>query len=222
MQFKKYGFNLSYKFLTNMETKSKFYLKLIGVLILLLPFIDFFFNNGFNDFKRGWQNAEIAESYEYFDVVPNSAIDQAVLLPKISGTIIPNKISLGVFTEKSLSIYPFYIWVIYLLLAVAIIFYLFSLIRLIKRFIKGELFEQSTYHTLLYNGFAIIAFSMLDSTLNFIKNDQLQKYLVDSNYTISYNNMIDTSGLFIGLFVLAFAVALKQSLYMKQENDLTI
>lgn len=63
---------------------------------------------------------------------------------------------------------------------------------------------------------------MLDSTLNFIKNDQLQKYLVDSNYTISYNNMIDTSGLFIGLFVLAFAVALKQSLYMKQENDLTI
>lgn len=222
MQFKKYGFNLSYKFLTNMETKSKFYLKLIGVLILLLPFIDFFFNNGFNDFKRGWQNAEIAESYEYFDVVPNSAINQAVLLPKISGTIIPNKISLGVFTEKSLSIYPFYIWVIYLLLAVAIIFYLFSLIRLIKRFIKGELFEQSTYHTLLYNGFAIIAFSMLDSTLNFIKNDQLQKYLVDSNYTISYNNMIDTSGLFIGLFVLAFAVALKQSLYMKQENDLTI
>ncbi|MFV0154757.1 DUF2975 domain-containing protein [Empedobacter falsenii] len=205
-----------------METKSKFYLKLIGVLILLLPFIDFFFNNGFNDFKRGWQNAEIAESYEYFDVVPNSAINQAVLLPKISGTIIPNKISLGVFTEKILSIYPFYIWVIYLLLAVAIIFYLFSLIRLIKRFIKGELFEQSTYHTLLYNGFAIIAFSMLDSTLNFIKNDQLQKYLVDSNYTISYNNMIDTSGLFIGLFVLAFAVALKQSLYMKQENDLTI
>lgn len=222
MQFKKYGFNLSYKFLTNMETKSKFYLKLIGVLILLLPFIDFFFNNGFNDFKRGWQNAEIAESYKYFDVVPNSAIDQAVLLPKISGTIIPNKISLSVHTEKSLSIYPFYIWVIYLLLAVAIIFYLFSLIRLIKRFIKGELFEQSTYHTLLYNGFAIIAFSMLDSTLNFIKNDQLQKYLVDSNYTISYNNMIDTSGLFIGLFVLAFAVALKQSLYMKQENDLTI
>ena len=205
-----------------METKSKFYLKLIGVLILLLPFIDFFFNNGFNDFKRGWQNAEIAESYEYFDVVPNSAIDQAVLLPKISGTIITSKISLGVFTEKSLSIYPFYIWVIYLLLAVAIIFYLFSLIRLIKRFIKGELFEQSTYHTLLYNGFAIIAFSMLDSTLNFIKNDQLQKYLVDSNYTISYNNMIDTSSLFIGLFVLAFAVALKQSLYMKQENDLTI
>lgn len=105
-----------------METKSKFYLKLIGVLLITLPFIDFFFNNGLNDFKRGWQNAEIAESYEYFDVVPNSAINQAVLLPKISGTIIPNKISLGVFTEKSLSIYPFYIWVIYLLLAVAIIF----------------------------------------------------------------------------------------------------
>ncbi|WP_353619459.1 hypothetical protein [Empedobacter sp. 189-2] len=91
-----------------------------------------------------------------------------------------------------------------------------------KRFINGELFEKSTYNTLLYNGFAVIGFTLIDSLLNFIKNNQLEKYLVNSNFIISENNMIDISSLSAGLFTLVFAIALKQSIQMKQENDLTI
>ncbi|WP_286496817.1 DUF2975 domain-containing protein [Empedobacter sp. 225-1] len=87
---------------------------------------------------------------------------------------------------------------------------------------NGELFEKSTYNTLLYNGFAVIGFTLIDSLLNFIKNNQLEKYLVNSNFIISENNMIDISSLSAGLFTLVFAIALKQSIQMKQENDLTI
>ena len=102
------------------------------------------------------------------------------------------------------------------------IFYLFSTIRLIKRFINGELFEKSTYNTLLYNGFAVIGFSLIDSLLTIIKNNQLEKYLVNSNFIISKSYMINASDIYTGLFIIAFAIALKQSIQMKQENDLTI
>ncbi|WP_291089553.1 hypothetical protein [Empedobacter sp. UBA7494] len=115
-----------------METKSKFYLKLIGVLLITLPFIDFFFNNGLNDFMRGWQNAEIAQSSEYFKVIPKNGSENPVSIPKIDGTIITEAMNLSIHTEKSLAIYPFYIWVLYLLLGLTMIFYLFSTIRLIK------------------------------------------------------------------------------------------
>ncbi|WP_291053013.1 MULTISPECIES: DUF2975 domain-containing protein [unclassified Empedobacter] len=205
-----------------METKSKFYLKIIGVLLITLPFIDFFFNNGLNDFMRGWQNAEIAQSSEYFKVIPKNGSENPVSIPKIDGTIITEAMNLSIHTEKSLAIYPFYIWVLYLLLGLTMIFYFFSTIRLIKRFINGELFEKSTYNTLLYNGFAVISFSLIDSSLNYIKNSQLEKYLVNSNYIISENNMVNASDIYTGLFIIAFAIALKQSIQMKQENDLTI
>lgn len=79
-----------------------------------------------------------------------------------------------------------------------------------------------TYNTLLYNGFAVISFSLIDSSLNYIKNSQLEKYLVNSNYIISENNMVNASDIYTGLFIIAFAIALKQSIQMKQENDLTI
>lgn len=205
-----------------MEKKTKFYLKLIGFLILLLPLIDLFFNNGLNDFKRGLNDGNSKGNYEYFNVIQKNSDNNIISIPRIDGDILPNEISLEVYTDRSLEIYPFYIWVIYLLLSVALIIYLLSMILLIKKIIKGKLFEQSTYHILLYNGFAIIAFSTLDNAISLTKNYKLEKYLVGSNYTISYNNMIDTFSLFIGLFVLVFAIALKQSLYMKQENDLTI
>lgn len=205
-----------------METKSKFYLKLIGVLLITLPFIDFFFNNGLNDFMRGWQNAEIAQSSEYFKVIPKNGSENPVSIPKIDGTIITEAMNLSIHTEKSLAIYPFYIWVLYLLLGLTMIFYLFSTIRLIKRFINGELFEKSTYNTLLYNGFAVIGFSLIDSLLTIIKNNQLEKYLVNSNFIISKSYMINASDIYTGLFIIAFAIALKQSIQMKQENDLTI
>lgn len=205
-----------------METKSKFYLKLIGVLLITLPFIDFFFNNGLNDFKRGFNKGEAEGNYEYFNIIPKNSDNNTISIPRIDGNILTNEISLEVYTDRSLDIYPFYIWVLYLLLGVVIIFYLFSTIRLIKRFINGELFEKSTYNTLLYNGFAVIGFTLIDSLLNFIKNNQLEKYLVNSNFIISENNMIDISSLSAGLFTLVFAIALKQSIQMKQENDLTI
>lgn len=206
-----------------METKSKFYLKLIGVLLITLPFIDFFFNNGLNDFKRGLNDGNSKGNYEYFNVIPKKNNDNnTISIPKINGDILTNEISLEVYTDRSLDIYPFYIWVLYLLLGVVMIFYLFSTIRLIKRFINGELFEKSTYNTLLYNGFAVIGFSLIDSLLNFIKNHQLEKYLVNSNFIISENNMINASDIYTGLFIIAFAIALKQSIQMKQENDLTI
>lgn len=205
-----------------METKSKFYLKLIGVLLITLPFIDFFFNNGLNDFKRGFNKGEAEGNYEYFNIIPKNSDNNTISIPRIDGNILTNEISLEVYTDRSLDIYPFYIWVLYLLLGVVIILYLFSTIRLIKRFINGELFEKSTYNTLLYNGFAVIGFTLIDSLLNFIKNNQLEKYLVNSNFIISENNMIDISSLSAGLFTLVFAIALKQSIQMKQENDLTI
>ncbi|MDH2206944.1 DUF2975 domain-containing protein [Empedobacter sp. GD03644] len=205
-----------------METKSKFYLKLIGVLLITLPFIDFFFNNGLNDFKRGLNDGNSKRNYEYFNVIPKNSVNNTISIPRIDGDILTNEISLEVYTDRSLDIYPFYIWVLYLLLGVVIVFYLFSTIRLIKRFINGELFEKSTYNTLLYNGFAVISFTLIDSLLNFIKNNQLEKYLVNSNFIISENNMINISSLSAGLFTLVFAIALKQSIQMKQENDLTI
>ncbi|WP_295676809.1 DUF2975 domain-containing protein, partial [uncultured Empedobacter sp.] len=208
--------------LLNMETKSKFYLKLIGVLLITLPFIDFFFNNGLNDFKRGLNDGNSKRNYEYFNVIPKNSVNNTISIPRIDGDILTNEISLEVYTDRSLDIYPFYIWVLYLLLGVVIVFYLFSTIRLIKRFINGELFEKSTYNTLLYNGFAVISFTLIDSLLNFIKNNQLEKYLVNSNFIISENNMINISSLSAGLFTLVFAIALKQSIQMKQENDLTI
>ncbi|QLL57690.1 MULTISPECIES: DUF2975 domain-containing protein [Empedobacter] len=210
------------KLLLNMETKSKFYLKLIGVLLITLPFIDFFFNNGLNDFKRGLNDGNSKRNYEYFNVIPKNSVNNTISIPRIDGDILTNEISLEVYTDRSLDIYPFYIWVLYLLLGVVIVFYLFSTIRLIKRFINGELFEKSTYNTLLYNGFAVISFTLIDSLLNFIKNNQLEKYLVNSNFIISENNMINISSLSAGLFTLVFAIALKQSIQMKQENDLTI
>jgi len=161
-------------------------------------------------------------NYEYFNVIPKNSVNNTISIPRIDGDILTNEISLEVYTDRSLDIYPFYIWVLYLLLGVVIVFYLFSTIRLIKRFINGELFEKSTYNTLLYNGFAVISFTLIDSLLNFIKNNQLEKYLVNSNFIISENNMINISSLSAGLFTLVFAIALKQSIQMKQENDLTI
>lgn len=205
-----------------METKSKFYLKLIGVLLITLSFIDFFFNNGLNDFKRGFNKGEAEGNYEYFNIFPKNSDNNTISIPRIDGNILTNEISLEVYTDRSLDIYPFYIWVLYLLLGVVMIFYLFSTIRLIKRFINGELFEKSTYNTLLYNGFAVICFSLIDSLLTIIKNNQLEKYLVNSNFIISKSYMINASDIYTGLFIIAFAIALKQSIQMKQENDLTI
>lgn len=205
-----------------METKSKFYLKLIGVLLITLPFIDFFFNNGLNDFKRGFNKGEAEGNYEYFNIFPKNSDNNTISIPRIDGNILTNEISLEVYTDRSLDIYPFYIWVLYLLLGLTMIFYLFSTIRLIKRFINGELFEKSTYNTLLYNGFAVICFSLIDSLLTIIKNNQLEKYLVNSNFIISKSYMINASDIYTGLFTIAFAIALKQSIQMKQENDLTI
>ncbi|WP_298776352.1 hypothetical protein, partial [uncultured Empedobacter sp.] len=114
-----------------METKSKFYLKLIGVLLITLPYIDFFFNNGLNDFKRGFNKGEAEGNYEYFNIIPKNSDNNTISIPRIDGNILTNEISLEVYTDRSLDIYPFYIWVLYLLLGVVIIFYLFSTIRLI-------------------------------------------------------------------------------------------
>lgn len=205
-----------------MKTNSKLYLKIIGLLLILLPLVDLVFNGHYNDFERGFNKGNSKEFYEYFSIVPNSDEISSIQIPNINGDITASKIDLEVHTEKSLNIYPFYIWVLYLLAGFTIIFYLISIIRLIKRFIKGQLFERSTYHTLLYNGFSLIAFTMIDSSLNFIKNYQLEKYIQNSNYTLATDNMIDISSIITGLIILAFAVALKQSLDIKEENDLTI
>ncbi|WP_282630585.1 DUF2975 domain-containing protein [Empedobacter sedimenti] len=205
-----------------MKTNSKLYLKIIGLLLILLPFADLVVNGHYSDFERGYNEGNSKESYVYFSVVPNSDKTSTIQIPNINGDITASKIDLEVHTDKSLNIYPFYIWVLYMLAAFAFIFYLVSIIRLVKRFIKGQLFEKSTYNTLLYNGFSLIAFTLIDSSLNFIKNYQLEKYIQNSNYTLATDNMIDISSIITGLIILAFAVALKQSLDIKEENDLTI
>lgn len=205
-----------------MKTNSKLYLKIIGLLLILLPLVDLVVNGHYKSFKEGYNSHNTKGTDEHFSIVPNSGEILSIQIPNINGDITASKIDLEINTDKSLNIYPFYIWVLYLLAGFTIIFYLISIIRLIKRFIKGQLFERSTYHTLLYNGFSLIAFTMIDSSLNFIKNYQLEKYIQNSNYTLATDNMIDISSIITGLIILAFAVALKQSLDIKEENDLTI
>ena len=205
-----------------MKTNTKLYLKIIGILLIILPFVDIVINDHYKDFEKGMKDGNSKDSYQYFSIVPNTNEILSIQLPKINGDIIASKINLEVHTEKSLDTYPFYIWILYMLVAFAFIVYLISIIRLIRRFIKGQLFEESTYNTLLYNGFSLISFSIIDSSLNFIKNNQLKKYIQNSNYTLASDNMIDISSIITGLIILAFAVALKQSINMKNENDLTI
>ncbi len=205
-----------------MEKNSKLYLKLIGILLILIPFVDLVLNNGLQSLERGFQDGQKQESFEFIQVIPNSKDILPIQLPDINGKINVEQIELKINTKKPLAIYPFYIWPIYVIFGCLILFNLIALIRLLKRFINGHLFEVSTYNTLLYFGFSIIGISIVDAILELIKNHQLSKYIENSQFSLAKNNLYDIDNLLIGLFIIAFAIALRQSIRMKEENDLTI
>ncbi|WP_313374380.1 DUF2975 domain-containing protein [Chishuiella sp.] len=207
-----------------MEFKAKIYLRLIGIILLIIPIFDLTINGHFSDFIKGFEDGyqNNYKNYNYLDIVPINDYNLSKEFPKIEGKVIADKIELAIYSKNSLNIIPFYNWALYTILVLAVIIFLFSIIRLIKRFIKGQLFEISTYNTLLYFGFSLLAITLLDFILEVIKRQNLLKYIDTSLYTISNDNLLDISSLFISLFVLAFAIALKQSINIKEENDLTV
>ena len=93
---------------------------------------------------------------EFIDVVAKSNLDFKKQIPNIDGDIFMYKAELEIQTKEALEIYPFYIWGIYVIIGFVVIVNLASLIRLLKRFIKGRLLEHSTYTSLLYYGFYCI------------------------------------------------------------------
>ncbi|WP_313385232.1 DUF2975 domain-containing protein [Chishuiella sp.] len=207
-----------------MEFKAKIYLRLIGIILLIIPIFDLTINGHFSDFIKGFEDGyqNNYKNYSYLDIVPIYDYNLSKEFPKIEGKVIAEKIELAIYSKNSLNIIPFYNWVLYTILVLAVIIFLLSIIRLIKRFIKGQLFETSTYNTLLYFGFSLLTITLLDFILEVIKRQNLLKYIDTSIYTISNDNLLDISSLFISLFVLAFAIALKQSINIKEENDLTV
>jgi len=207
-----------------MEFKAKIYLRLIGIILLIIPIFDLTINGHFSDFIKGFEDGyqNNYKNYNYLDIVPINDYNLSKEFPKIGGKVIADKIELAIYSKNSLNIIPFYNWALYTILVLAVIIFLLSIIRLIKRFIKGQLFEISTYNTLLYFGFSLLAITLLDFILEVIKRQNLLKYIDTSLYTISNDNLLDISSLFISLFVLAFAIALKQSINIKEENDLTV
>lgn len=207
-----------------MEFKAKIYLRLIGIILLIIPIFDLTINGHFSDFIKGFEDGyqNNYKNYNYLDIVPINDYNLSKEFPKIEGKVIADKIELAIYSKNSLNIIPFYNWALYTILVLAVIIFLLSIIRLIKRFIKGQLFEINTYNTLLYFGFSLLAITLLDFILEVIKRQNLLKYIDTSLYTISNDNLLDISSLFISLFVLAFAIALKQSINIKEENDLTV
>ncbi|WP_313578791.1 DUF2975 domain-containing protein [Chishuiella sp.] len=207
-----------------MEFKAKIYLRLIGIILLIIPIFDLTINGHFSDFIKGFEDGyqNNYKNYNYLDIVPIYDYNLSKEFPKIEGKVIAEKIELAIYSKNSLNIIPFYNWALYTILVLAVIIFLLSIIRLIKRFIKGQLFEISTYNTLLYFGFSLLIITLLDFILEVIKRQNLLKYIDTSIYTISNDNLLDISSLFISLFVLAFAIALKQSINIKEENDLTV
>lgn len=204
-----------------METRSKLYLRIIGLILLLIPIMDLTINGHCKDLVDGFNNGKADICNYNFDVIPQNH-DLSDSFPKINGKIYAQKIQLEVETKEVLDIIPFYNWGLYVVLAVSVIICLLSLFRLIKRFIRGELFEISTYNTLLYFGFSVLVITVVNFILEIIKRQQLLKYIDQKLYKLPIGDLFDIDGLFIGLFVLAFAIALKQSIAIKQENDLTV
>lgn len=197
-------------------------LKIIGILIILIPLIDLIFNQHYKDFNKGYNDAYCDMNTEFVDVEAKSNLDFKKQFPNINGDVFMYKAELEIQTKEALEIYPFYIWGIYVILGFVVIINLASLIRLLKRFIEGRLLENSTYSSLLYYGFSCIGASFIFGIKDYIKLTYFNKYLEGSNYEVSFDNLIDTNYIFVGLLTLAFALAIKQSLKMKEENDLTI
>ena len=197
-------------------------LKIIGILIILIPLIDLIFNQHYKDFNKGYNDTNADMNTEFIDVEAKSNLDFKNQFPNINGEVFMYKAELEIQTNEALEIYPFYIWGIYVIIGFLNIVNLVSLVRLVKRFIRGRLLEHSTYTTLLYYGFSCIGASIIIGIKDYIKLTCFIKYLEGSNYEVSFGNLVDTNYIFVGLLTLAFALAIKQSLRMKEENDLTI
>ncbi len=92
--------------------------------------------------------------------------------------------------------------------------------RMIRRFAKGNQFDQHTLKSMQWFGIILIAFPFADMLLTYIVGFILKQTGDAGLYSMSY--FLDIGPIAVGIFVLALMHVLKNAIALKTENDLTI
>lgn len=92
--------------------------------------------------------------------------------------------------------------------------------RMIRRFAKGNQFDQLTLKSMKWFGIILIAFPFADMLLTNIVGYILSKTGDAGLFTTSF--LVDIGPIAVGIFVLALMHVLKNAIALKTENDLTI
>ena len=203
-----------------MKLNAKLYLKIIGILLVLTPFADIIFGGGAEAFMKGYNSVECEYETEFVNIIPKN--NQTLIIPSIDGTITLHEANILLKTKEPLDIYPFYIWPIKLVFGFLNITFIILIILIIRRLISNRLLEKGTAKYIFYYSLNILLFSIIDNSLSYIKYHQLEKYFTQSNYTVAQINFFEAHDYVFILILFAFAIAVNESIKLKEENDLTI
>lgn len=212
-----------------METKSKLYLRIIGGLIIFTSITYFFFSPNYEHFKRGFNEGlndgrnglcstdEVVTITNTFDTNQNLSSLKNIGLTSQTKTV---DIEL-----KGKNIYykiPFYGYILLVIMMGLCGLALLTFIYFLRKLIRGEIFEKSTYKSLIILGFSFVASPFLEYFHNMITTNAKADVLKSVQLNLVNSNTFNFPELLVGLFIIAFAIAFRLGINIKQENDLTV
>lgn len=212
-----------------METKSKLYLRIIGGLIILVSILSFFFSPSYEHFKQGFKQGlydgqnGVCSTNETVTVKSNSDISlQENSLKKVNLIATVDTIDV---TLKGETIYyrtPLYAHLFMFLIICIYSLMLITFIYFLGRLTKGEIFEKSTYKSLNILGFSAVIVPFLEYIHSCITFNTKAAVLQTVQLTMVNSNTFNFCSLLGGLLIIAFAIAFRLGIKIKEENDLTV
>lgn len=208
-----------------MNCSPKMRLKGIAILISILLVFTFFGNGHSKSVVNGFHQTDTSLNIHPQEELPLyknnflSAKDHQ-RLEDLGISVRIGSVDILLSGEKALSSLSYYFWLLLALLIGVCVFMMVHFIRLIRRFMKGEIMERRTYVTLMYLGGLMILTALLDFGFQYIQWKELINIFTE--YQIPRKFHLDTSWMIAGLLVLAFGCALQIGVELKEENDLTI
>ena len=141
----KINHNLVLENVLKMKLNAKLYLKIIGILLVLTPFIDLTLGSGAEEFMKGMNSVKCCgyES-EFINIIPKKRDNVKINIASIDGEIVVNELNTTITTKEPLDIYPFYIWPVKLILGFVFITSLILIFLIIRRLIYNRLLEKGT------------------------------------------------------------------------------
>lgn len=207
-----------------MELKARPCLRFIGALFIVSLIAMFFLGGSYNNFKNGFKDG-ITGNYSFEGKINISENVKIPQLAKFEENGIKTNIKNIDISLKSKSKYykePFYSKFFMLATMFFMMTMLLSLLFFIARLSKGEIYEKSTYNSLIILGISMPIISTLkylyECSIWHAEAEALKQYNID----IINTNSLDFYMIIGGLFVIMIAFSLRLGINIKEENDLTV